>query len=320
MVHDRDSQLAEILAPLSVEQFATDCFGAKPAHLRGSPARAAEVMSWTKLCELLNLTSLWTPDRLVLYMDRQRVPVAQYCQVYDEGGRGVQRPAPRLVGEWVDRGASVIVNDAGTLTSGLRSWVSCLAWALGGNVQVNLYASRAGHQAFPPHFDTHDVFALHCEGEKVWRIYDLRADHPINHPTFKNVTAPADVDKYLDQEVAVTPGDVVYIPRGTFHDALARSHGSLHVTFGVTRPVGLDLLSVLWARLVAERSFREALPIPSGLQPDNATAFTAHVDKLVDRFAAIAGDPEARKWLRQQLSGFAQQDARVATTTFSGER
>ena len=28
------------------------------------------------------------------------------------------------------------------------------------------------HQAFAPHFDTHDVFALHCQGEKMWNIYD----------------------------------------------------------------------------------------------------------------------------------------------------
>ena len=28
------------------------------------------------------------------------------------------------------------------------------------------------HQAFAPHFDTHDVFALHCQGEKMWNIYE----------------------------------------------------------------------------------------------------------------------------------------------------
>ena len=40
-------------------------------------------------------------------------------------------------------------------------------------------------QAFGPHFDTHDVFALHCDGEKTWNIYETLADNPINHPIFK---------------------------------------------------------------------------------------------------------------------------------------
>ena len=42
------------------------------------------------------------------------------------------------------------------------------------------------HQAFAPHYDTHDVFALHCEGEKVWNIYENFEQDPINHPIFKN--------------------------------------------------------------------------------------------------------------------------------------
>ena len=41
------------------------------------------------------------------------------------------------------------------------------------------------HQAFAPHFDTHDVFALHCEGEKVWNIYENFEKDPINHPIYK---------------------------------------------------------------------------------------------------------------------------------------
>ena len=41
------------------------------------------------------------------------------------------------------------------------------------------------HQAFGPHCDTHDVFAIHFEGEKVWNIYEKTENNPINHPLFK---------------------------------------------------------------------------------------------------------------------------------------
>ena len=57
-----------------------------------------------------------------------------------------------------------------------------------GKCQANLYFSMQSHQAFAPHYDTHDVFALHCEGEKVWNIYENFEQDPINHPIFKNKT------------------------------------------------------------------------------------------------------------------------------------
>ena len=35
-----------------------------------------------------------------------------------------------------------------------------------GRCQANLYFSMASHQAFGPHFDLHDVFAVHFEVRK----------------------------------------------------------------------------------------------------------------------------------------------------------
>ena len=283
------------------------------------PERAGPVMTWSKFTDLLNLRSLWTPDRVVLFLDRQQVPAAQYCDVLDEGGRHVQRPAPAKIAAWVQRGASVIVNDVGSLLPGLRTWVATLAWATGGNVQVNIYASRAEHQAFAPHFDTHEVFALHCEGEKVWRIYDLRAEHPINHPSFKRAAVPPDMPKFLEREVTMTPGDVVYIPRGTYHEALASSYGSLHVTFGVTRPVGLDLLSALWGRLVTEKRLREAVPLACGLTPDGDGAFGDYLRDVTAALSRVAGDAKVQALLRDQMRTFAAREAQVDEAVFRGD-
>ena len=43
----------------------------------------------------------------------------------------------------------------------------------------------ASHKAFGPHFDLHDVFAIHFEGEKIWNIYENIENTPINHPAFR---------------------------------------------------------------------------------------------------------------------------------------
>ena len=46
-------------------------------------------------------------------------------------------------------------------------------------VAANVYCSFKGVQAFQTHFDLHDVFAVQAEGEKTWRVYESRADAPV---------------------------------------------------------------------------------------------------------------------------------------------
>src|SRR3546814_12960582 len=36
--------------------------------------------------------------------------------------------------------------------------------------------------------------------------------------------------------IRMQPGDLLYIPRGRYHDALASENGALHIAFGVTLP------------------------------------------------------------------------------------
>ena len=85
-------------------------------------------------------------------------------------------------------------------------------------MQSNLYCSRKSRQAFAPHFDLHDVFAVHCEGEKAWRVFEGREELPINHPRFQVPEAdrPARMGGLL-MEPLLKPGDVLFIPRGWWH-------------------------------------------------------------------------------------------------------
>jgi ribosomal protein L16 Arg81 hydroxylase len=54
------------------------------------------------------------------------------------------------------------------------------------------------------------------------------------------------------------PGDVLYLPRGQYHEALASSDASLHLSFGIGQPTGIDVISRLLKSLPDE-SFAWAL-------------------------------------------------------------
>jgi hypothetical protein len=161
----------------------------------------------------------------------------------------------------------VILNDIDALAPGVRQLANELQQATGGRSQANLYFSMSQRQAFGPHCDVHEVFAVHCNGEKVWNIYENREDTPVNHPSFQfgDEERARRAGKVAEQ-VKMQPGDLLYIPRGRYHDALASQNGALHIAFGVTMPKALDLLGIIWEAAVQDPALRADLPV----KPDGA--------------------------------------------------
>ncbi len=84
--------------------------------------------------------------------------------------------------------------------------------------------------------------------------------------------------------VRLRPGDLLYIPRGYYHDALADSEGTLHISFGVTHVIGMDLLSLLLDHAVADPLFRQNFPLPR----EGPAANRGHVQALAARLGEIA--------------------------------
>jgi ribosomal protein L16 Arg81 hydroxylase len=277
---------ADFLAPVTVEQFRRDHLDRAPLHLRGTPEKFTDVMSWDALNRLLDMTEIWTCQTLCLALDRQIVPLEEYCRRgRNRDGRNIQMPEPTRVRHWLGRGASLLLNDIDALSPGLRAVSDLLERELGGRVQINLYCSWRERQAFPSHFDTHDVFALHIAGAKRWTIYQGRSDQPVDHPAWKALGQPhherakGDVLTVADLE----PGDVLYLPRGQYHDALATGEASIHLAVGVNEPIGLDVVSLLFeAGVHGAPLFRTRLP-PLGDGP-----------AVGQRLGALADDARAK--------------------------
>jgi ribosomal protein L16 Arg81 hydroxylase len=203
-------------------------------------------------------------------------------------------PEPTKVRRLVRQGASLLLIDVDTLSPGLRAVADLIERALGGKVQINLYCSWRERQAFPSHFDTHDVFALHIAGAKRWTVYRGRADQPVDNPAWRGL-GQAHHDRARGEVLAAVdlqPGDILYLPRGQYHDALATGENSIHLAVGVNEPIGLDVLTLLFEdSIVGDAAFRRRLP-PS----DDRAAVARHVADLAARAGArpLDGDFQAR--------------------------
>ena len=256
------TSFADLIAPITPDEFFAEYYGQKPLHIPGESEKFASVMSWNGLNQALAINAFWTKDNLKLYQDIAPVAVEDYCRSVPGLGAPVMRPNPDLVKSQMSRGASLVLNSIDTLTPGIQAVADVLERTLLGYTQLNLYCSFADHKAFDSHFDTHEVFSLHTEGEKTWNIYEGRLDNPVHHSTFLDLTADQHRHnrRELMMEVHMTPGDLLYLPRGQYHDALASSEGTLHLTFGVIPLRGLDVFELLEDEAIADSLFRQDLP------------------------------------------------------------
>jgi bifunctional lysine-specific demethylase and histidyl-hydroxylase MINA len=294
--------LAELLAPVAPERFFAESHDRQPLHVRGDPGKFASVLSWRGLNRLLDMTHAWTAHSLQLYLDGARVPPEQYCvrATGRDANEQVLQPVAAKVQEWIRRGASVVMNDVDSLTPGLAAVSSALEAAGLGKAQGNVYVSWQSHKAFPAHYDTHDVWAVQVEGEKTWNVWEGRAEWPIAHPVFRaqSQAQHEQAKKGLRAKVQMRPGDLLYLPRGWYHDALADSPASVHIAYGVHAPLGMDLMNILLERVLYDVEFRKPLPRQDGSAAAKF-ALTTRAGQLGQRLAELSRDPKVMEVLER---------------------
>jgi hypothetical protein len=281
-------QFAEFIAPFDAAAFRADCYGRRPLHIQGSGHGRPEILDWARFNRALAVTPYWNEESLKVYYRSRAALRENYCDTADLRP-GIPAPVnPAKVKALLGLGASLIANHIHRVCPEVAAVAGMLEQEFSARVFANVYCSFKGVQAFQTHFDLHDVFAVQVEGEKTWQVYESRADTPINP------LPPGDeIEKWLTAsrgkllfEAQMKPGDILYLPRGQYHDALTGAQASLHVTFGVQPATGLALFALLEKTLTRETGFREYLP-----DARNGAAMRERLAKLAERVGQVMTSP-----------------------------
>jgi hypothetical protein len=92
------------------------------------------------------------------------------------------------------------------------------------------YLTPGNSQGLAPHYDDVDVFIFHLEGTKLWHIWP-------NPLVCMPETSSGDLDyssfKDKPSVLRLHPGDILYMPRGTVHEAIAEDSFTTHVTISL---------------------------------------------------------------------------------------
>jgi ribosomal protein L16 Arg81 hydroxylase len=165
-----------------------------------------------------------------------------------------------------------------------------------GDVEVNCYYSP-DHHGFSWHFDCQHVFILQLDGQKQWDFTPYTGiDFPPFNLTPESARSPEGramsqalgVDIRLPEpECVVTdtlsPGDVLYLPPGTWHRASARGHSlALTLTLYPVSPMRL-LRTLLTVMAVRDQEWRR----------DIHACDLMHDDRMASRLDGVLQDVRA---------------------------
>jgi hypothetical protein len=154
-------------------------------------------------------------------------------------------------------GATLILDAVNEFGGPLQRLCEGLASEFSASSQANLYACWGQSQGFDVHWDDHDVFVIHLEGAKRWMLYGMTRPAPLRRDVCDDHVRPAEPL----EEIVLEAGDMLYLPRGYWHAAVGTGGPTLHLTVGLTRKNGHDLLAWLADQAVATDIVRSDVPL-----------------------------------------------------------
>jgi len=261
----KDFQFANLFKKISRQDFIDSHHDRRAYHEAGAIENVREIFSWDHLNDLFNRPKLWNGEMMELAINGNVLPPPQYASPgMGRLGERVLRPDREKVNHFLRQGATLVLDYLEGIHPEIRDVATCIERLTGTAVSCNAYCSWQSVQGYASHFDTMCVFAIQIEGEKTWNIYDGRVNEPMAIPGAR----PADFSREqhdrqkgpVAQQIVMRPGDVLYLPRGLYHDALATDTASLHLSFGATYMAGFSALSLLIGELQREEFFRRRLP------------------------------------------------------------
>ncbi len=256
--------LANLLQPYNLQTFLDNNWTNKAVVIPSEGKKDfAHLFSWEKLNYILNFHQLKYPEiRLAI------------------GGKVLDESANENLIKSCQSGATLIINEVHKLIPEIAHFAAEFKSDFGYGNQVNAYCSWPEKQGFDSHYDTHEVFILQVDGIKQWYVFEDTIKYPLKEQKSSSFPPP-ETAAYLS--CTLHPGDVLYIPRGHWHYAVACEEPSLHLTLGIHCKTGIDLLEWLVSELREKSEWRQSLPLRI-----NADSINVNVNNLIAEFHRYA--------------------------------
>jgi len=293
-----------VIAGLTREEFFTQCFEKQPVLFRTTRDPATKGKRKRSFVE----QQLFSRAKLVDILQHQGLPqinnmtITRYVggrredKVFADETRPVTKKA---VDEVFDKGKFTVqfyqpqrfVDELYLINASFEAIFGTLAGA-------SAYLTPPESQGLEPHHDDVEVFVLQTEGSKKWRLY---LDKSESLPDYYAKNLPAD---RLESpvEVTVNQGDLLYLPRGTIHEAVTTDSFSTHITISVYQHYSNKTLFKALLPKLADSLFHQSVDFRRGLP--------LRMQNFLGTFPPAAGSSQdKRRAMLEQMQHFLKEIA-----------
>lgn len=219
--------------------------------------KLAKLFPWDVVNKILYQYRLSSP-RLRIHKDGLALPENLYTDTIFARRQYtyVQINEIKLYEQLRQRG-TLVIDAVDELYDPLTEFISFFERTIANRIQANAYMSWKKVRGFTTHWDDNDVFILQIYGRKDWYLFGETRKSPLYkdfHPSDEPPT------KCVWNKI-IEAGDVLFIPRGHWHHAIAVDKPSMHLTLGVSVKSGIQLISWLQEKMTEIELFRSDIPL-----------------------------------------------------------
>ncbi|MGE5192325.1 MAG: cupin domain-containing protein, partial [Deltaproteobacteria bacterium] len=277
-------RLKDLLTPCTPEEFFQDTWERTPlAIARGNEGHYAGLLSLRDFDQVIAFSRPRFNDPAAFQTTSPVRPTYVRGALDHASMSAADEPGIAELRQAFDQGKSLVIMAMQRRWPAIAELCRNLEGVFRCPVHANMYLTPPGSQGFAAHYDPHEVFILQLEGSKDWRLYGASEELPL----VSDGTGVPRQPLGPSREVRLSPGDLLYIPRGHVHEAFTVDSLSLHLTVGINVYRWSDLLRhALAAASREDVRFRESLP--EGALPANKGQLRQHFQDLLDRLVENA--------------------------------
>jgi len=290
---------SDLVAPAHPDEFLRPTGVREPRVIQGDAQKFDALFSWSDLNLALEQHRLEAPRVRIEKQGATQAELAILDQQLSARGTPVSRVSSELVYRRLSEGGTLVFDAINEVAATLGELALEMAALFASRPQVNLYASFGSTPGFNVHWDSRDVYVVQVDGRKSWKVFRPHREAPLYRDYHDRDADPGE----LWWDGIVEKGDLLYVPRGWWHEVVSLDEPSLHLTVGVDPVTGIDWLTWVADSLHDDATFRTDLPLHSEQSHAHFQALLEALGKRLETYD-LARFASERRSARSRQSRF----------------